>query len=366
MNSAVGPTKTFFALHKSCEERVHANMRRTVPAGLVVKARSRLTTTHELHYAFVAGTSESQTLLALPSRNAPLAELTCVGLGLMGSALARAALTSGHRITVWNRSPGRAEALVDLGAQEARTFAEALAASPVVLICIDNYMSIRTLLEAEGLAGHLVGRTVVNLTTGTPREAEELSVWVAARRARYLDGAILCGPNEIGTKGGEVLISGDALAWQVAGPLLTCLAGKVRNVGQGVGAAAALDFAWLTMSYVQFIGVAHAANICRAQGIDLQEFMDLFPAEPAPADTDAYTRKLAKIIKDRDYDHPTATLQVWGEALARIQMQARDAGIPSAIPDFVAGYFRRAVDMGLGQQEAIAIYKTLLETEKPT
>ena len=295
-----------------------------------------------------------------------MTELTCIGLGLMGSALARAMLTAGHRITVWNRSPGKIEALVGLGAREARSFAEALAASPVVLICIDSYASTRELLETEGLADHLVGRTIVNLTTGTPREAEALSVWVGAQGALYLDGAILCGPNEIGTTTGEVLISGDALAWQVAGPLLTCLAGKVRNVGQGVGAAAALDLAWLTMSYVQFIGVAHAASICRAQDIDLEEFIDLFPAEPAPADVDACTRKLARIIKDADYDQPTATLQVWGEALARIQMQARDAGIPSAIPDFIAGYFQRAMGMGLGQQEAIAIYETLQVTEKQT
>lgn len=294
-----------------------------------------------------------------------MTELTCIGLGLMGSALARALLAAGHRVTVWNRSPGRAEALVGMGAQEARSFAEALAASPVVLICIDNYASTRALLEAEGLGGHLAGRTIVNLTTGTPREAEAISVWAGAQGARYLDGAILCGPNEIGTKTGEVLFSGDALAWGAAGPLLACLAGKVRNVGEGVGAAAALDLAWLTMSYVQFIGVAHAANICRAEGIDLQAFIDLFPAEPAPADADAYTRKLARIIKDDTYDQPTATLQVWGEALARIQMQARDAGIASAIPDFIAGYFQRAVGMGLGQQEAIAIYKTLLVDEKP-
>ena len=91
-----------------------------------------------------------------------------------------------------------------LGAQAARTFAEALVASPVVLFCIDNYASTRALLEAEVPAGHLAGRTIVNLTTGTPREADELSVWVGAEGARYLDGAILCGPNEIGTKGGEI------------------------------------------------------------------------------------------------------------------------------------------------------------------
>ena len=239
-----------------------------------------------------------------------MTELTCIGLGLMGSALARAMLAAGHRITVWNRTPGKAGALAALGAEEARSFAGALAASPVTLICIDSYASARALLETEGLAEQLVERTLVNLTTGTPREAEVLSAWVAARGARYLDGAILCGPTEIGSRTGEVLLSGDALAWQVAGPLLTCLAGKVRNVGQGVGAAAALDFAWLTMSYVQFIGVAHAASICRAQGIDLAEFIDLFPAVPRPADADANTRELARIIRDGAYDQPTATLQV--------------------------------------------------------
>jgi 3-hydroxyisobutyrate dehydrogenase-like beta-hydroxyacid dehydrogenase len=284
----------------------------------------------------------------------------------MGSALARAFVAAGHGVTVWNRSPGKAAGLVALGAREAGTFAEAVAASPVLLICIDNYTSTRVLLEPEGNAGHLAGRTVVSLTTGTPREAEELAVWVETQGAQYLDGAILCGPSEIGTTRGEVLLSGDTTVWQGTSPLLTCLAGKVRHVGQRVGAASGLDFAWLTMSYVQFIGVAHAANICRAQGIDIQNFIDLFPAEPAPADADAYTRKLARIIKEADYNHPTATLQVWGEALGHIQEQARDAGIPSDIPDFIAGYFQRAVGMGLGQEEAIAIYKTLLVKDPAT
>lgn len=284
----------------------------------------------------------------------------------MGSALAKAMLTAGHPVTVWNRSPDKAAALVGLGATAAPTLAGALAASPVVVICIDTYASTRALLEPEARAGHLAGRTLVSLTTGTPREAEALAAWVAAQGAAYLDGAILCGPDEIVTRRGEVLISGDLRAWQVAGPLLACLAGKVRHVGHAVGAAAALDFAWLTMSYVQFIGVAHAANICRSQGIDLQEFIDLFPADPAPADADANTRALAEIIRDKAYGQPTATLRVWGEALARIQMQARDAGIASAIPDFIAGYFQRAVDMGLGQEEAIAIHKTLLERNTPT
>ncbi len=292
-----------------------------------------------------------------------MTEITCVGLGLMGSALARACLSAGHRATVWNRSTGKAETLLGLGAEVAPTFPDAVKASPVMLICIDNYASARLLLdgEAEGMAG----RTLVNLTTGTPREAEALSDFAAARGARYLDGAILCGPNEIGTGTGEILLSGDATVWQAVEPLLSCLAGKVRWVGGRVGAASGLDFAWLTMSYVQFVGVAHAASICRAEGIDLQEFIALFPHEPLRADTDTETCKLARIIKDADYGRPTATLQVWGAALAHLQVQAREARISSAVPDFIAGFFQRAVGLGLGDEEAIAIYKTLGGTERP-
>lgn len=136
-----------------------------------------------------------------------MTEITCVGLGLMGSALARAMLAAGHRITVWNRSPGKAGGLVGLGAREARSFAEALAASPVVMICIDSYASTRDLLAAADALPHLAGLVVVQLSTGTPREAGELSAWGGARGARYLDGAILCGPDDIGTPGVEILVS---------------------------------------------------------------------------------------------------------------------------------------------------------------
>ena len=293
-----------------------------------------------------------------------MTEITCIGLGLMGSALARAMLAAGHRVTVWNRTPGKAAALTAMGAAEAPSFSDAVSASPILMICIDNYASTHALLKPQGRAGLLAGRTLISMTTGTPREAEALCAWVQAQGGRYLDGAILPGPNEIVTSSGDILISGDQAVWQIAQPFLSCLAGRVRLVGDRVGAAAALDFAWLTMSMIQFVGVAHAANICRSQDIDLQAFMDIWPFDPAPVDPETHTPELARRIKEADYHHPTATLQVWGEALAHIQAQARDSGINAAVPDFIAGFFQKAVAMGLGQQEAIAIYKTLLATEQ--
>lgn len=281
-----------------------------------------------------------------------MTDITCIGSGLMGSALARAMLGAGHQVTVWNRSPGKSGALVGLGAREAQSFAAALAASPVAVICIDSYASARELLAAPDALPAIAGRTLVQLSTGTPREAEGLVDWVRGQGGRCLDGAILCGPPAIGTDRGRILVSGDPAAWADVEPRLRGLAGRVQFAGPAAGAAAALDLAWLTTCCTEFLGVAHAAGICRSQGVDLGAFVDLFPAGSG-------LLALAQTIRDEDYAQPTATLQVWAEALARIQTQARDAGLSPAVPDFVAGYFRRAIDLGLGAEKAIAIHKVL-------
>ena len=69
----------------------------------------------------------------------------------------------------------------------------------------------------------------------------------------------------------------------------------------------------------------------------------------------SHERQKATLIRDNRLDHPTATLEEWKIGLTRVQQQALDAGISPAIPDFYASYFRKAMDAGLGQQEAIAI-----------
>jgi 3-hydroxyisobutyrate dehydrogenase-like beta-hydroxyacid dehydrogenase len=108
----------------------------------------------------------------------------------------------------------------------------------------------------------------------------------------------------------------------------------------------------LNIHYGSFVSIAHSAKMCRAEGVDLAEFVALFSALPV-------VQGQATLIRENRFDQPTATLEVWKNALARVQQQAVDAGISSAIPDFYASFFKKALDAGLGQQEAIAIYKVL-------
>ncbi len=281
-----------------------------------------------------------------------MSDITVIGLGLMGAALARAMQRAGHDLTVWNRSPAKMQPFIDDGVAAAPDIVSAIAASPVVLICIDNYAATNTMLQSDDIVPLLTGRTVVQLSTGTPKEAREASDWMTARDVTYLDGAILAGPKSIGTDDAQILLSGDETAYERAGNLLECLGGTVRYLGTNVRAASALDLAWLTTCYGRFIAIIHAASLCKSEDVGVDDFISLFPDNP---DIQHY----AKVIHEGSFHECTATLQVWGAALQRIQQQGVDANINTQIPDFVASFFKKAVDAGYGEENVMALIKVL-------
>ncbi len=281
-----------------------------------------------------------------------MSDITVIGLGLMGAALARALQRAGHDLTVWNRSPAKMQPFIDDGVAGAPNVASAITASPVILICIDNYAVTDTMLRSDEIAPLLAGRTVVQLSTGTPKEAREASEWMTARDVAYLDGAILCSPTSIATDDAQILLSGDAAAYQRAGKLLECLGGTVRYLGANTGAASALDLAWLTTCYGRFMAIIHAASLCKSEDVGIDDFISLFPDNP---DIQGY----AKVIHEESFHECTATLQVWSAALQRIQQQSIDAGISTEIPDFVAGLFNKAVAAGYGEENVMALVKVL-------
>ncbi len=281
-----------------------------------------------------------------------MSDITVIGLGLMGAALARAMQRAGHDLTVWNRSPAKMKPFIDDGVVGVPDVVSAITASPVILICIDNYAVTNALLQSDEIVPLLTGRTVVQLSTGTPKEAREAFEWMIARDVAYLDGAILCDPEDIGTDDAQILLSGTEEAYERAGNLLECLGGAVRYLGTNVRAASALDLAWLCTCYGRFMAIIHAASLCKSENVGVDDFISLFPDEP---DTQHY----AKVIHEETFHECTATLQVWGAALHRIQQQGVDANINTDIPDFVASFFKKAVDAGYGEENVMALVKVL-------
>jgi len=206
------------------------------------------------------------------------------------------------------------------------------------------------------VANALSGRVVVQLSSSTPNEAQEFADWVEAQKGQYLDGAILAAPEGIGTERAKILLSGDEQAHRKAISILNCLGdGTVRYLGANVRAASALDLAWLTTKYGNFVSAIHASNLCQSEGVGVDEFIALIPDNPS---LQAY----AQVIHDNSFDEFTASLQVWAEALGHIQQQGIDAQINTEFPDFVAGLFTRAIAAGHGQKNVMSLLKVIKET----
>lgn len=281
-----------------------------------------------------------------------MSEATVIGLGSMGAALVRALLAAGRGTTVWNRSPARMQPLIASGARGAGSLAEAVAGSPTIITCIDKHATTRSLLGEAGVRESLAGRTVVELSTGLPGHARESKAWFEQQGAAYLDGKMLTGPHDIGQPNGQFIYAGPLADYQRLEPTLKSLAGRTHHVGTEIGAAAALDLAWLSAIFGLYLGVAHGAQICEAEGVRGEFLATVFPTMPS-------AQWLADTIARREFDDPGAPLVMWRAALSLIQREAADAGIAAEVPDFAGVILDRAIAAGHGGRHIAAIVDVL-------
>lgn len=198
--------------------------------------------------------------------------VSVLGLGAMGTALAQTFLRQGCRTVVWNRTPAKTERLVQQGAQAAGSAAEAIAASPAIVVCVLDYTAAQHVLAADAAA--LRGRTVVNLTNGRPLEARRLAAWVAEQGADYLDGGIMAVPPMIGRPDALILYSGSESAYRSHRPLLDQL-GTSRFLGGDPGFAALHDLALLSGMYGMFAGTFQSLALVTSAGVKASDFIPL-------------------------------------------------------------------------------------------
>lgn len=198
--------------------------------------------------------------------------LTLLGLGSMGTALARTWLSAGHPLTVWNRTSAKAEVLAAEGAVVAASPAEAVAANGLIVVCLLDHASVGEALEGLDLAG----KDLVDLTTGTPSDARARAAWARERGARFLDAGIMATPSMIGVPpaGGYVFYSGSADLFEAHRSTLEVPA-AARFVGSDPGHAALHDVALLSAMTGLFAGISHAYALIEGEDISPKDLAPL-------------------------------------------------------------------------------------------
>lgn len=286
-----------------------------------------------------------------------MAQVSVLGLGNMGSALARAFVAGGHDVTVWNRTANRAGPLRAVGAHVAPSARAAVEASPLVVVCMMSYADIEEHLGDATVSAALKGRTLVNLMLGTAAEARSMDAWVRGRSAAYLDGAIPVFPGEIGLEATSLAFAGDAEAWDQHRVTLAALGGRNEFVTGSVTGPNVLENAlsvWFL--HVALLSLLEAAGTARALGVD-QAAVESRAAEVLAVLGRGIPAVWDDLAAERWVDSQ-ATLDVHLAALATAQADARDAGCRSGTLDSAISLLEDGGDAGLagGNLAALAAW----------
>ncbi|MET9518472.1 NAD(P)-binding domain-containing protein [Streptomyces sp. NPDC002994] len=271
-----------------------------------------------------------------------LPPVSVLGLGMMGAALATALLKAGHPLTVWNRSAAKTGPLVAQGATPADTITDAVAASPLVIVCFTTNDNVTETLATVDFTG----KTLVNLTNGTPAQARSLATWAEKQGAAYVDGGIMAVPQMIATPAAYILYSGDEQAYETHRPTLSALGGT-RWVGTDPGRAALHDLALLTGMYGMLMGVAQAFALIRTENITATEF-----AEPLhewlSAMLGGVVPGIAQAVDSGQHVTDVSSLAINQAAFPNFMETFRDQGISSELFEPMQKLLDRSVEEGHG------------------
>ncbi|MBT2492295.1 NAD(P)-dependent oxidoreductase [Streptomyces sp. ISL-96] len=271
--------------------------------------------------------------------------VTVLGLGQMGTALAGAFLAAGHPTTVWNRTPAKAEPLVARGAVRAAAPGDAVAAAGVVVVCVLDYDAVRELLEP--VAESLAGRTVVNLSTGSPEQARQTAAWAAGHGFGYLDGAIMTTPPGVGSPESMFFYSGSSAAFAAHRDTLAAL-GDPIDLGDDPGVASLYDLALLDMMWATLSGWLHATALVGADGVAATAFTPVAIRGLSGA-VAGFMGTYAEQVDAGHYPGDDATLDVHRAAIGHLVHAGRDRGIDGRLPELSQALIERAVAGGNGQ-----------------
>ena len=284
-----------------------------------------------------------------------MAKISIIGLGAMGQALTARLLREGHEVTVWNRTPGKAAALVAAGAREAGTAADAIATGEVTIMCILDYPAADAVID--GAASALSGRALINLTNGTPAQARSTAVRVAAFGGAYIDGGIMATPPMIGGEHALILYSGSRAVFDAHQEVLGALA-ATNYLGEDAGLASLHDLALLSGMYGLFAGFFHATALVDSEGIPTGGFLELL-ANWMSAMMGELAGYAAKIDSGDHGMNVVSNLGMQLASLENILTTTRQQGVATDLLDPLLELFRKRAGAGFGEEDISGIFELI-------
>jgi 3-hydroxyisobutyrate dehydrogenase-like beta-hydroxyacid dehydrogenase len=199
-----------------------------------------------------------------------------IGLGRMGSAMAASLLRAGHEVTVYNRTPSRAQALIDQGALRAVKVGDACRGDAVITMLADDDAVEEVVLGEDGVLRALGQHTIhVSMSTISVELCERLANAHATADHRFLAAPVFGRP-DVAAKGDLfIVVAGQPDVLDTCTPLFEAMGQKTIRIGDVPQAASLVKLSgnFLIASILEAIGEAMA--LVRKAGVDPQRYFEM-------------------------------------------------------------------------------------------
>jgi 3-hydroxyisobutyrate dehydrogenase/2-hydroxy-3-oxopropionate reductase len=257
-------------------------------------------------------------------------------------------MDAGHELVVWNRTPEKAAALVELGAVAAETPADAAVQAEAVIIMVADPAALAEVTEGPtGIAAGAAGKTVIQMSTVDPAAVERLAA-ALGQGAELLDAPVLGSLSEV--EAGQLLVfaSGPDELIQRWTPLLETL-GEVKRVGLlGMGTATKLVANSILLAVLGALGEALA--LARGLGVERDAAFEVISETPLGAQADR--RRGAVEMGEFPLRFELSLARKDGDL---IRAAAKRAGVEVRLAEAARRWFVDAEAAGWGERDYSAV-----------
>lgn len=276
-----------------------------------------------------------------------------IGLGNMGSAMARNLLKAGHRVTGFNRSRDKAEALAADGAKVAGSLAEAWR-NPVVITMLAEDAVVEGIVFGDGGGLSTLGRDAVHISMSTISVALSDRLAEAHRKAGqvYIAAPVFGRPEAAAAAKLFIVAAGAEPAIARCQPLFDAIGQRTFNIGDKPSSANLVKISgnFLLATVIECLGEAFA--LIRKGGVDQHAYLEVLTSTlfSAPA-----YKTYGALIANEQYE-PAGFKMTLGLKDLRLALTAADAlNVPMPAASLVHDHFLAGVAQGEGDSDWSAL-----------
>ncbi|MFC9736311.1 2-hydroxy-3-oxopropionate reductase [Streptomyces noursei] len=277
-----------------------------------------------------------------------------LGLGIMGSPMAVNLAKAGHAVLGWNRSPGKADALVAAGGREASSIAEAVRDADVVITMVPASPQVEALAYGpDGILAHArPGTLLIDMSSITPQTSIDLAKKAAEQGIRVLDAPVSGG--EAGAVEGvlSIMVGGERADFEAARPVLEAVGTTLVHCGPH-GSGQTVKAANQLIVAVNLQAVAEAVVFLEKSGVDLAAALDVLGG--GLAGSAVLARKKDNFLQ-RAYA-PGFKLELHHKDMGIVTDAARTVGAPLPVGATAAQLIASAVARGDGALDHSALLR---------